>query len=170
MSKLIFWNCAFVLLFIPALSVLSAEPAPAAKTAASWAAPTDGAQAPAATAGTVRTTARGDVTITTASGDTIQLSRRDRRAMGLTRLEVRRTVREMRADGFTGDREEAAEELQDRLIEKHPDAWEKCAINNGVMSTTVDGAVQFDFEGFLAFLEAFLPILLQLLAIFGLGI
>ena len=116
-----------------------------------------------------RASVNGDVEILTKAGTTVDLSYRERRAMGLSRLSVRRTLREMKKDGFeAGDSEEMAYELQDRLVEKYPQAWEDAARKNGVMASEVDGKVMLDWTGFLAFLEGLMPIILAFLSIFGL--
>lgn len=121
---------------------------------------------PKATDAVVTTSGRGDVTIVKGT-QTVRVARRDKRAMGLTILETRRTLREMRREGVEGDAETMAYGVLDRLVEKHPEAWETCAVANGVVSTLVDGVPRIDFSGWLAFLEAFIPLLLQLLALFG---
>ena len=131
------------------------------------------AEAPPFTAVKVQPGARasvnGDVEILTMAGKTVNLSYRDQRDMGLSRLSIRRTLREMKKDGFeTEDREELAYELQDRLVEKYPKAWEDIARKNGVMASEVDGKVMLDWTGFLAFLEGLMPIILAFLSIFGL--
>ena len=116
-----------------------------------------------------RVSVNGDVEIPTKTGMTITLSRREQRAMGLSTLSKLRTLREMKRDGFEPeDKEELAYELQDRLVEKYPQAWEDAARKNGVMASEVDGKVMLDWTGFLAFLEGLMPIILAFLSIFGL--
>ena len=116
-----------------------------------------------------RASVNGDVEILTRAGTTVDLSYRERRAMGLSRLSVRRILRDMKKDGFEAeDSEEMAYELQDRLVEKYPKAWEDAARKNGVMASEVDGKVMLDWTGFLAFLEGLMPIILAFLSIFGL--
>ena len=116
-----------------------------------------------------RASVDGNVEILTKTGTTVNLSYRERRSMGLSRLSIRRTIREMKKDGFEAeDREEMAYELQERLVEKYPQAWEDSARKNGVMASEVDGKVMLDWTGFLAFLEGLMPIILAFLSIFGL--
>ncbi len=123
------------------------------------------AEAPAASAPRV-TARRGTITVEV-DGRRISLDRKQQRSMGLTRGQVRRTLREMRRDGFEGDKEEVAYELQDRLYDKNPDAWEAVAQQNGVMSTGSGENVAIDWDGLLQFLEALIPIIEKLLEIFS---
>jgi len=111
------------------------------------------------------TASRGELTVE-AEGRRITLGRRDQRALGLTRASVRRVLRELRREGWEGDREELAYEVQDRLYQKHAEAWEAVAREHGVMATGSGEEVAVDWDGLLDFLEALIPIIERLLEIF----
>lgn len=133
----------------PAETSLAGKGAPAAK-------------AVKATEDTTVTVSRGDITATGPAGS-VTLTRAEQRKLGLLpRWKVRREVREIKREGFDGSNEELARELQDRLYENNPEAWEAVAVSKGVKGSSVG----VDWEGLLGFLEQLIPIIERILAIF----
>lgn len=82
------------------------------------------------------------------------LSRRQRREMGLTISNVRRTVREINEEEDISEmtQEELSARTLDRIMSENPQGYQDAAL---------------DFEGILAFLEGLMPLILKLIAIFG---
>jgi len=123
---------------VPVYKPVAVAPAPATPTASVLAAEPNGALAASAAKLAGR---RG-------------LSRRQRREMGLTISNVRRTVREINEEEDISEmtQEELSAKVLDRVMSENPQGYQDAAL---------------DFEGILAFLEGLMPLILRLIALFG---
>jgi len=74
--------------------------------------------------------------------------------MGLTISNVRRTVREINEEEDISEmtQEELSAKVLDRVMSENPQGYQDAAL---------------DFEGILAFLEGLMPLILRLIALFG---
>jgi len=82
------------------------------------------------------------------------MTRKERRKLGLTFKKIRKTVRKLKAAGDLDGMDNAAiaATVMDRLAADNPKLL---------------GIKDFDWDALLAFIEKLLPIILQLIAIFG---